>query len=151
EIDRFRTTLTAQDTVPTSAFKTGVFTYTDPSGAQLPVDLTPTGAANVYGFPIDPTMQKVLALYPNATTSGNGFSGQYFFPSGSKTNISNSTVKIDHHFTDRETLSLRYGYDHFFDPNAFPLSDILPGGIAAIGEKAINQGVSAQLTSTLSN
>ena len=28
EIDRFRTTLTNQATVPTAAFKTGVFTYT---------------------------------------------------------------------------------------------------------------------------
>jgi len=40
EIERFRTTLTNTATVPTAAFKTGVFTYTDPAGVQHPMDLT---------------------------------------------------------------------------------------------------------------
>ena len=40
EIDRFRTTLTNTATVPTAAFKTGLFTYTRADGSQAPVDLT---------------------------------------------------------------------------------------------------------------
>ncbi|MGA8215476.1 MAG: carboxypeptidase-like regulatory domain-containing protein, partial [Candidatus Sulfotelmatobacter sp.] len=106
EIHRFRTTLTAEDTVPTSTFKTGVFNY---NGTQ-PVNLLPGSAQNLNNLPMDPTMQKVFALYPNPTVqTGDGFTGLYFFPSGSRYDVSNSTVKIDHHFTDRESLSLRYG------------------------------------------
>ncbi len=148
EIDRFRTTLTAEDTVPTSAFKTGVFTY---NGTQ-PVNLLPGQASNLNNLPMDPTMQKVFALYPNPTVAtGDGFTGLYFFPSGSRYDVSNSTVKIDHHFTDRESLSLRYGYDDQYDPNSTPTVAILPGGIGGISEKAITEGLSAQLTSALKN
>ncbi len=39
EIQRFRTTLTNTATVPTADFKTGVFTYTQADGSQVPVDL----------------------------------------------------------------------------------------------------------------
>ncbi|MGA3350801.1 MAG: carboxypeptidase regulatory-like domain-containing protein, partial [Candidatus Sulfotelmatobacter sp.] len=65
EMDRFRTTLTNQATTPTAAFLTGKFnyTYTDTSGLShtVPIDLTPTGTNNPYGFPFNSTMQKVFA------------------------------------------------------------------------------------------
>jgi Carboxypeptidase regulatory-like domain/TonB-dependent Receptor Plug Domain len=151
EIDRFRTTLTNTATVPTAAFKTGVFTYTRSDGSQVPVDLTPadTQGDNPFGIPLDPTMQKVFSLYPNPTVSnGDGFSGTLFFPSSSASNLYNSTAKIDHHFTDRETFSARYGYDHFNDPDPGH-NAILPGGVGSVQEKSIGEGLSAQLTSTL--
>ncbi len=95
-------------------------------------------------------MQKVFALYPNPTVdNGDGFSGTLFFPSRSATDSYNTVAKIDHHFNDRETLSVRYGYDHAFDPNPAH-SDILPN-IGAFAEKAINEGATGKLTSTLSN
>jgi hypothetical protein len=158
EMDRFRTTLTSQATVPTAAFLTGQFnyTYSDLSGAQhtVPIDLTPTGINNATGLPEDATMQKVFANYPiaPAASSADGISGNLFFPTSSATSTYNPTVKLDHHFTDRESLSLRYGYNHFFDPDPFH-SDILPqpAGFGAIAEKAISEGLAAQLTSTLSN
>jgi len=151
EMDRFRTTLTNQSTVPTAAFKTGIFTYTDPTGVSTPVNLTPGGANNLAGLPLDPTIQKVFALYPNPTTpSADGIEGNIFFPTTSATNIYNLTAKIDHHFSDRETFSVRYAYDHFYDPDPSH-DDILPGGIGASAEKAITDGIAAQLTSALSN
>ncbi len=156
ELDRFRTTLTNESTVPTAAFKSGVFNYTyiDPNTGQsntIPVDLTATGANNAAGIPGDPTMQKVFALYPNPTTaSADGIEGNLFYPSTSATNSYNATAKIDQHISDREWLSFRYGYDHFFDPNPAH-SDFLPGNLGAYEEKAINEGLGAQLTSTLSN
>jgi hypothetical protein len=153
EIDRFRTTLTNTATVPTAAFKTGVFTYTRADGSQVPVDLTPadTQGDNPFGIPLDPTMQKVFSLYPNPTVpNGDGFSGTLFFPSSSASNNYNSTLKIDHHLTDRETFSARYGYDHFTDPD--PRHDeILPGGLGSVAEKSIGEGLSAQLSSTLTS
>ena len=148
ELHRFRTTLTAEDTVPTPQFKTGVFNF---NGNQ-PVNLLPGSVQNLNNLPMDPTMQKVLALYPHPTvTSGDGFSGLYFFPSASRLNLYDSTLKIDHHFTDRESLSLRYGYDHSYDPDSYPTEAILPGDIGGVAEKAITQGLGAQLTSILKN
>ncbi len=160
EFQRFRTTLTNSSIVPTAAFKTGIFNY---KGA--PVDITQTGANNgtptileQFGVPVvlppapaDPTMQKVFALYPNPTfDNGDGLTGTLKFPSGSQQNSYNTVAKIDHHFTDRQTISLRYGYDHFFDPNPFHL-DILPGNVAGVNEKSINQAVAGNLTSTFTN
>jgi hypothetical protein len=163
ELDRFRTTLTNQSIVPTAAFKTGKFNLNnDPA---TPVDLTQSGANNAtstlleqFGVnqvlaaaPADATMQKVFALYPNPTVdNGDGYTGTLLFPSGSQQNSYNTVLKIDHHFSGNEVLSLRYGYDHFFDPNPTH-NDILPGNVGGVSEKAINQGLAANLVSTLTN
>ena len=156
ELQRFRTTLTNSATVPTAAFKTGVFNYFGD-----PVDLTQTGANNGTGdaffgdpaanAPPDPTMQKVFALYPNPSVdNGDGLTGTLFFPSGSAQNSYQAVAKIDQHFTDRHTLSVRFGYNNFKDPNPFHL-DLLPGNIGGVNEKAIGRGLSANFASTLSN
>jgi hypothetical protein len=92
-------------------------------------------------------MQKIFALYPTPTQSADGLSGTAFFPSGSAQDSYNTVAKIDHRITDRESLSLRYGYDHSFDPNPFHV-DILPGNVGGVSSKTINQGLSANLTST---
>jgi hypothetical protein len=152
ELQRFRTASTAVATVPTAAFKTGVFTY-----LGQPVDLTQAGANNGTGnaffgdpagnAPADPTMQKVFGLYPNPTIdNGDGLTGTLFYPSNSKQNSYNTVAKIDHHFTDRETVSVRYGYDAFNDPN--PAAVPIFGNVST---KALSQGLAANLTSTLSS
>jgi len=172
EMDRFRTTLTNSATVPTAGFLSGKFnyTYTDTSFAShtVPIDLVDTPGTGPGGggnnpslnfpagsyagppVPFDPTMQKVFAAFPVASSSFNGISGTTFFPSTSATSTYNPTIKFDHHFTDRESLSLRYAYNHLYDPNGFH-ADFLPGGIGAVATKDIDEGVAAQLTSTLSN
>src|SRR5262249_27694250 len=138
EFDRFITTLTNSSTVPTAAFKTGVFNYTAPdsTGAiqTVPIDLTPTGANNVFGLPLDPTIQQILALYPNPLASGNGLTGTLLFPSSSRQHSYNTVAKIDHHFSDRQVASFRYGYDHVTDPNS-DHGDVLPGNIGATSLK----------------
>jgi hypothetical protein len=150
EFDRFVTALTSVATVPTAAFKTGVFTYIDPNGNQVPVDLTQANAhgQNNNDLPLDPTMKKIFALYPNPTVAnGDGFSGTLFFPSVSRQNSYQTVAKIDHHFNDSHTLSLRYGYDHGFDPDNRH-DDALPGGVGATSEKFITEGLVASLTSS---
>ena len=79
-----------------------------------------------------------------------GYNCTLFFPSASQQNNDSTVAKIDHHFTDRETVSVRYGYDHFVDPNPTH-NDILPGNVGGVSQKAINQGLSANLVSTLTN
>jgi hypothetical protein len=143
EFDRFRTTLTNSATVPTAAFKTGLFSY---NGAQ--VDLRPGGANNAQNLPLDPTMQKIFALYPNPTSSADGLTGTAFFPSSSSTNSYNPVVKIDQQITSKNSVSMRYAYNHSFDPNPFH-DDILPGNVGGVSSKAIVQGASANLTSTI--
>ncbi len=160
EFQRFRTTLTNTATVPTSEFKTGQFLY----NGTTPLDITETGANNftpnilepfgitgLPALPADPTMQNVFNLYPSPTfANGDGYSGTLQFPSGSQQNSYQAVVKIDHHFTDRETFSGRYGYNHFEDPNPFH-DDILPGNVGGVSTKSINQGIAGSLTSTLTN
>lgn len=163
EWQRFVTTLTNQATVPTAAFKTGIFNYTDSLGATTPVDITQTGANNgtptileQFGYttvlppaPTDPTLQAVFAKYPSPTfDNGDGFSGTLLYPSSSRQKSYQTVAKIDHHFTSRETLSLRYGYDGFNDPDPFH-DDILPGNLGAAAEKSIGQALSANLVSSI--
>jgi carboxypeptidase family protein len=158
ELQRFRTTLTNTATVPTAAFKTGVFTY---NGAPVDLNGANNGTSTIleqFGIPqplpaapADPTMQKVFALYPNPTfDNGDGLTGTLLFPSSSQQNSYQTVAKIDHRFTDRHAVSLRYGYDHFVDPNSGH-NDILPGNIGGVSQKAINQGLSANLTSNFTN
>jgi len=150
EFDRFVTALTNASTVPTKEFKTGIFTYVDPNGNQVPVDLTQANSLgqNNNNLPLDPTMQKIFALYPNPTVAnGDGFSGTLFFPTVSRDSTSQSVLKIDHQINGRNTLSLRYGYDYDTDPDPFH-NDALRGGVGATSEKAITQGLAANLTSS---
>ena len=122
-----------------------------------PIDLTQGGANNGTGnaffgdpaanAPADPTMQKVFALYPNPTIdNGDGLTGTLFYPSNSKQNSYQTVAKIDHHLTDRETVSLRYGYDGFVDPN--PAAVPIFGNVSS---KSLGQGLAANLTSTLTS
>jgi hypothetical protein len=149
EFQRFRTTLTNSATVPTAAFKTGVFNFVDGSGNVVPVDLRQGSAQNPLGLPLDPTVQQILALYPNPTSlNPDGFTGQVFFPSSSQQDSYQTVLKIDHRLNSNHSLSLRYGYGHFFDPNPAH-SDILPGGVGATDQKDITQGFAGNFTSTL--
>ncbi|MBZ5571026.1 MAG: TonB-dependent receptor [Acidobacteriia bacterium] len=141
EFQKFITTTTNSADVPTAAFKTGVFTYNG-----VPLDLTPGGANNAYGLPLDPTMQNVLALYPTPSSSADGLLGTVFFPSSSRQSSWQAVAKVDHHINDKHSLSLRYGYDYFKDPNPFH-DDVLPGNVAATAEKSLNQGLLVDLTS----
>jgi len=145
EFQRFITTLTSSVNAPTAAFKTGKFTYLGQA-----IDLTDTGANNAYGLPLDPTAQKLLALYPTPTSSADGLQGVVFFPTSSRQSSWQATGKIDHKITDNHSLNVRYSYDYFKDPD--PSHDeSLPGGIGATAEKSLNQGLGVGLTSTLSS
>lgn len=150
EFDRFITALTSVSVVPTAAFKTGQFTYTDGQGNQTPVDLTDTGANNNFGLPLDPTAQAILAQYPTPATSSDGFTGLIFYPSTSRTKQYQAVAKIDHQITDKHFLSVRYGYDPFSDPNPFH-DDILPGNLGATASSGISQAGSLNLTSTFNS
>ncbi len=151
EGQRFITTLTNVSNVPNADFRTGQFSAIDPAaGNSVPIDVsTATSANNGIGLPLDPTIQKIFALYPKPNGPAvDSAVGEYFFPSSSRSTQDNLTVKIDHHLNEKNTLSGRYAFLRFHDPNAYH-SDFLPGDLGAIATSQRTQNLSLDLTSIL--
>ena len=141
---RFVTTLTNTSTAPTEAFKSGIFTY-----LGQPIDVsTPLSPNNVNGLPLDPTIQKILALYP----APNGpvvddVRAKLLFPSKSITTGDNLSARVDHSFSRNETVAVHYTFNRFEDPN-FDHTDFLPG-LGGTGTLQRRQNASVQLTSVI--
>ena len=147
EFQRFRTTLTNNTIVPTAAFKSGVFTYTDPVNGPVSVNLAnPNDPSNLTGLGLDPTIHDILALYPAANGPAvDETRGYFFFPSRSAQDVYNLTTRIDHRFTDNHSLALRYAYNYFSDPNPSH-SEFLPG-LDVVSLTSKTHGISANVTS----
>jgi hypothetical protein len=131
EWDRFRTTLTNEAVVPSAAFKSGIFDY---NGQQINLT-SPSSPNNALGLPLDPTMQKVFSLYPNPNGPAlDSLRGIYFFPTGVPTDAANVTFRVDHHLSDKYTLSARYIYNGSNTGNS--LDEIVPGlgGVSTAGQ-----------------
>ena len=144
EGQRFVTTLTNTSTVPTPAFKTGLFTFS----GQVVDASTPASANNIFGLPLDPTMQMILALYPGPNgPKVDDVRGKLYFPSRTTTAVDNVTARVDHSFNRNETLTVRYTFNHFADPN-FAHTDFLPG-LGGTGTVQRRQNATLQLTSVL--
>jgi Carboxypeptidase regulatory-like domain/TonB dependent receptor/TonB-dependent Receptor Plug Domain len=157
EGQRFITSTNAQSVVPTAAFKTGIFTITqdrsgNPLAVPVPVDVSQFNSVNNrQGLPLDPNIQNILKLYPTPNgTAINDVSGILNFPSSSRSNADDFTVKIDHNLSKKHTLTGRYAFNRFTDPNPFH-SDILPGNLGAIDTYQRTQNGVIGLTSTLTN
>jgi hypothetical protein len=129
EVQRFRTTRTNVTTTPTAAFKTGQFTYIDPTdGSQTPVDLiNPANPNNLSGLGQDPVVKKIFAITPvGQVDNGDGVSTTYFYPSPDPLNEYTLTGRFDQKLTDKHQLSVRYIYGHSADGNPFH-DESLPG------------------------
>ncbi len=154
EGQRFITTLTNASTVPTAAFKTGVFTAPDPvTGMPDPVNaLDNTLGPNGSALPLDPSMQKIFALYPNPNGPPvyPGLSGTLFYPSVSRLQSDTFTIKVDYNLSKKHVLSVRYSYDEASDPD-FDHMDFLPNDLGGTSLYLRNQNASIALTSTLTD
>jgi Carboxypeptidase regulatory-like domain len=150
EWDRFVTNLTENITVPTPAFRSGVYTYVGQDGSQA-VDLTNVANANnntglgLNGF-VTNNLYQAMPL-PQVTNS-DGVSGLYFFPSESRQNAYTLTGKVDHQLTNSEQVSLRYIYARASDPGAYH-DETLPNGIGATGTTSTSHAGNIQLVSTI--
>ncbi len=142
--ERFVTTLTNTTTVPTQAFKSGNFTFDG-----VPIDVSMQNSPNnVNGLQLDPTIQKILALYPAPNgPSVDDVRGLLFFPSKSHSTGDNFSARIDHNFSHNETLTARYTFNRYEDPN-FDHTDFLPG-LGGTGTLQRKQNASVQLTSVI--
>ncbi len=142
--ERFVTTLTNTTTVPTQAFKSGNFTFDG-----VPIDVSMQNSPNnVNGLQLDPTIQKILALYPAPNgPSVDDVRGLLFFPSKSHSTGDNFSARIDHNCSHNETLTARYTFNRYEDPN-FDHTDFLPG-LGGTGTLQRKQNASVQLTSVI--
>ena len=155
--DRFVTNLTNTSTVPTAAFESGIFTYTNPStGATQTLDVTAGGANNATSVGLDPVMQKIFGIYNSAigtlptAPNGDGITSTLFFPSESRQRDEGATLKIDQKITERHNLSARFIYSWFHDPNTGH-DDFLPGNIGALSAFDRTSGLALNLTSNFTN
>jgi Carboxypeptidase regulatory-like domain len=130
EVQRFRTTRTAVQTTPTAAYRTGKFTYIDPTdGSQTPVDLTnpASNPNNLSGLGQDPTISKIFGVTPvGQSDNGDGVSTTYFFPSPDALNSYSLTGRFDHKLTNKHQLTVRYIYGHSAETDPFH-DESLPG------------------------
>ncbi len=143
EGQRFVTALINTSVVSTAAFKTGKFTF---NGTLVDIS-SPSSPQNATGLPLDPTIQKILALYPSPNAgSVDDVRGLFHFNSSSRQQSDNGTVRIDHRFSDKHSLFGRYVINRFEDPNPFH-TDFLPG-LDSISTFQRTQNLSLTLTST---
>ena len=142
--ERFSTTLTNTSIVPTQAFKSAKFTY----GGRVIDVRTSTSPNNIFGVPLDPTMQKILALYPAPNGPAvDDARGLIFYPSPSHTTGDNASIRVDHNFSQSEILAVHYTFNRYQDPN-FDHTDFLPG-LGGTGTSQRRQNASLQLTSVI--
>ena len=145
EGQRFATTLTNHSVVPTAAFKTGTFSY---DGQLIDVS-SPTAPSNLFQLPLDAVVQKILALYPAPNgPKVDDVRSLLYFPSSSTTTGDNVTARVDQIFSSQESLSVRYTFNRFEDPN-YAHTDFLPG-LGGTGTKQRRQDASIRLTSVFS-
>jgi hypothetical protein len=143
EFQRFRTGRISQSIVPTAAFKTGRFTFDG-----LPVDVSdPNSPMNRFGLALDPTIQNILALYPEPNgESVDDFRGIYRFTSTTASTEDDITAKIDHVISPMHSFSGRYTFNRnvYKDPD-----DFLPG-LGGVNQNSRAQNITLGLTSTFS-
>jgi hypothetical protein len=125
EFQRFSTTVLKPATVPTQAFKNGQFTYTTMQNGQTlsqfinvsdPMQPTYNSAT---GLPEDTLIAQIFSLYPNppANASSDGARALIHYPSHSLVSANSITGRLDHEFSEHESLSVRYTYNQFSDSN----------------------------------
>lgn len=106
DIKIMRQGATSTWTVPTSAMKTGNFgtsTIKDPTtGTPFPNNVLPANR-------IDPNMQKLLNIYPNA----NSGSATFIFNETTPTNVHQEVLRGDYNLGDKDQLSAHWAHDHY--------------------------------------
>jgi hypothetical protein len=111
-------------------------TYKSPGNSNLagtPFQPAPGVAGNL----IDPVARKLFLLFPKPTINATDFGtlqNANFFSSGVRSDSNNQfDIKVDHRFSDRDLLSVRYSQRHFSssDFNCFgSITDPCTGGPA---------------------
>lgn len=154
EGQRFINSTITSSVVPTQGFLAGKFTFMgqDQNGnlISVPIDVSsPNSPQNVFHLSLDPTIQKIFSHYPvgPAAASPDGIAARIFFPSSDRSSTNNVTLKVDHSFSSKQSLSLRYVVNPFRDNGVS--SDFVPG-VGDFPGSGTTQLGAAHLVSTFS-
>jgi hypothetical protein len=93
--------------VPSDAARNGLLTYSDPS--QFPSDCVATAVANQCKVTVDPSVQKYLPFWHQATTTAAGSNvGSFTFAGQQVVNENFFTIRVDDKISDKDTLAVTY-------------------------------------------
>src|SRR5262249_39841795 len=101
-----RTGATTTWTVPTAAFKSGTFGTTT---VRDPATLTPFPGNVLPANVINPDMQKLINIYPNA----NSGTASYIFNKTTPTNVHQEIFKLDYNLGSRDQIGFHYTHDKY--------------------------------------
>jgi hypothetical protein len=106
DIKFLRTGATTTWTVPTAAFKSGNFGTTT---IKDPVTQTPYPNNVLPASLIDPNMQKLINIYPNA----NSGTASYLFNETTPTDVHQEIVKLDYNYNENNQISFHWAHDNY--------------------------------------
>ena len=110
--------ITSVSTVPSATARTGLIHYT----TTPPLNCTVISATECTDN-VDPTVAKFLGLYPlpNAGLNGSGDTGKFAFAAPQIVNENFFTTRVDHKFSEKDSLFGTYLYDNanYSSPDAF--------------------------------
>ncbi len=93
--------------VPSDAARNGLLTYSDPS--QFPSDCFATTVTNQCKVMVDPSVQKYLPFWHQATTTAPGANvGSFTFAGQQVVNENFFTIRADDKISDKDTLAATY-------------------------------------------
>jgi len=104
--------VTAKDIVPSAGARNGILNFADPS--QFPQDCTPTGIPNQCSVTVDPLVKPYLPLWPVPAPQdliGFGNVGNFFVSHQQVTSENFVTARVDHKFSDADSIFVSYQYD----------------------------------------
>jgi hypothetical protein len=101
-----RTGATTTWTVPTAAFKSGTFGTTT---VRDPATLTPFPGNVLPANVINPDMQKLINIYPNA----NSGTASYIFNKTTPTNVHQEIFKLDFNIGSKDQIGFHYAHDKY--------------------------------------
>src|SRR6202022_3235802 len=91
---------------------TGILNFADPS--QFPQDCTPTGVPNQCSVRVDPLAKPYLPFWPVPAAQdliGLGNVGSFFVSHQEVTSEDFVTARVDHKFSDADSIFVSYQYD----------------------------------------
>ncbi|HUA85819.1 MAG TPA: TonB-dependent receptor [Bryobacteraceae bacterium] len=147
ESTRIRFSVSKVGTVPTAAMHSGNFSALsspiyDPNSISSTGQRAPFSGNIIPASEISPVGQNVLNLYPLPNAPNNASSGLYDSTIGAMDDLNQYTGRIDHRFTDSDSLFGRYS---FYDENRLNTFDAFCAGshnLPGYGCNTLNGGQS---------
>ncbi|HLQ76186.1 MAG TPA: TonB-dependent receptor, partial [Terriglobia bacterium] len=118
-------------TVPSNAARSGTVSCSSDDVANSVPGCTST--ADLHTVTIDPSAQKYLALYPvqNGSIAGNNDLATFTFAGQQVVNENFLTTRVDHKFTDRDSIFGTYLYDKTPYTSPDGMNNVLLGSTSA--------------------